>query len=126
MNSPFLFDFVSNFRLVPSASIMTLAFSTGSPFMSFTTPRTIPVDWAATGGDSSATAASTTHATSPACRPFTRRFMATSSNESNSRVEASLPRFELEREVQADVDLAHARHVGRLAEKRRRHASLKA
>src|SRR6185295_6958177 len=50
MNSPFLFDFVSNLRLVPSAiSMVTLAPSTASPFTSFTTPLTIPVDCAAAG-----------------------------------------------------------------------------
>src|SRR5262245_50994131 len=50
MNSPFLFDLVSNFRLVPSAiSMLTFAPSTGCPVASFTTPLTIPVDCAAAG-----------------------------------------------------------------------------
>src|SRR5919201_708130 len=91
MNSPFLFDFVSKWRFVPSVmSIMTLAPSTGCPCTSLTTPLTIPVDCAA-AGCAIVTATSTAHPASHGSRPFNRRTMEASlKNENNSRVEGSL------------------------------------
>ena len=75
MNSPFLFDFVSNLRLVPSdISIVTLAPSTGCPCMSFTTPLTIPVDCAVAGA-AIAQAISATNPINHGSRPLIRRTM---------------------------------------------------
>src|SRR5215813_8158073 len=81
MNSPFLFDLVSNFRAVPSdISIVTLAPSTGFPCMSLTTPLTMPVDCAA-AGSAIAHASRTTHPISHGSGPLIRRIMDSSKND---------------------------------------------
>src|SRR5258708_14430948 len=71
---------------------MTFAPSTVLPEASFTTPRTIPVDWAA-AGSAIAIATSAAHAKGHRCRPFNGRTMGILlKNESNSNVATSLQR----------------------------------